>query len=146
MIPPMLPAPRFLPRSDRLSRLPRAICLAMGLVLASTLLLGSGPALAAIQLEAENATGFLNVGGSPITSVICGAARGGMGLDGIDWAGDYIEWEIFLPEEYSFRDSLRTAGAVGLVRTFVVQFYMSGIGGPPILSDTLVTPAGLGIG
>ena len=142
----MLPAPRFLPWLVRLPGFARTLCLALGLVFVATLLLGSETALATIQLEAEDATGFLNVGGSPITSVICGAARGGLALDGIDWAGDYIEWEIFLPEEFSFRDSLRTAGAVGLVRTFIVQFYMSGIGGPPILSDTLVTPAGLGIG
>jgi hypothetical protein len=98
----------------------------------------------AVQLEAEDYVASMNVGGSPIQMVGCSAARGGLAVDGVDYAGDYIEWSLSLAQEFVFRDSLRSAGAVGLVRRYAVLFLPAG-GGPPVASDTLTTTPGLGI-
>jgi len=98
----------------------------------------------AVQLEAEDYVESMNVGGNPIQMVGCSAARGGLAVDGVDYEGDYIEWSLSLAQEFVFRDSVRSAGAVGLVRRYAVLFLPAG-GGPPAASDTLTTTPGLGI-
>lgn len=97
------------------------------------------------SLEAEDATDWLDVGGSSIQIVACSAARGALAVDGVDWPGDWIAWDLSLTEDFYFRDSLRTAGSIGLTRTFVVQF-LPAAGGPPVATDTLRTPPGAGVG
>jgi len=106
-----------------------------------------GPARAetVVQLEAENMVASHNVGGGAIGYVSCGAARGGLAVDGVDTPGDYIEWPLTLAQDFVFRDSLRTAGSIGVVRQFAILFLPSG-GGPPVAADTLITLPGAGIG
>jgi hypothetical protein len=98
-----------------------------------------------IQLEAENMTAWYNTAGLGIVPVSCGAARGGVAVDGVDAPGEYIEWPLTLTQDLVFRDSLRTAGATGVVRNFTIQFLPAG-GGPPVATENLTTPPGAGIG
>ena len=86
----------------------------------------------------------VNAGGNPIQIVSCSAARGGQAVDGLDAAGDYIEWDLTLTQEFTFRDSLRSAGTIGLRRQFALHF-LPGAGGPAVACDTLTTSAGRGI-
>jgi hypothetical protein len=142
----MLALKHPVPEEGRFPGLPGLLFLAM----ASTLLVAPSPAskaatLTAIQFEAEDFVTSWNAGGDPIRVVSCSGARGYLAVDGVDFAGDYVEWDVHLPAEYTFRDSLRTAGATGLVRKFIVQFY-PGAGGPAVLSDTLTTLPGAGVG
>jgi hypothetical protein len=116
-------------------------CLAVSLCI----LPGAARAATVIELEAENLTAMLNLGGNAINYVSCGAARGGLAVDGVDYEGDYIEWPLTLEQDFVFRDSLRTAGATGVVRQFAILFLPSGAG-EPAAAETLTTPAGLGIG
>ena len=118
------------------------------LLLLAALGLGSaGPATAqtVIQLEAENMTAWYNTAGLSIVPVSCGAARGGVAVDGVDTPGEYIEWPLTLTQDLVFRDSLRTAGATGVVRNFTIQF-LPAAGGPPVATENLTTPPGAGIG
>ncbi len=95
--------------------------LARSLVLALALAALAGAAHATtFPIEAESMTSFLNLGGSAITVVGCSAARGGLAVDGVDFAGDYLEWPLTLAQDFVFRDSLRTAGGIGVVRQFAV--------------------------
>jgi hypothetical protein len=106
---------------------------------------GATRAETVIPLEAEDMSGAHNAGGAAISYVGCTAARGGLAVDGVDSPGDYIEWPLSLAQDFVFRDSLRTAGAIGVVRQFAILFLPAG-GGPPAASDTLVTLPGAGIG
>ena len=117
------------------------------LLLAAFCLWSAGPATAetVIQLEAENMAAWHNIGGLAIVPVSCGAARGGLAVDGVDNPGEYIEWPLTLTQDLVFRDSLRTAGATGVVRNFTIQF-LPAAGGPPVATENLTTPPGAGIG
>jgi len=117
------------------------------LLLAAFCLWSAGPATAetVIQLEAENMTAWYNTAGLSIVPVSCGAARGGVAVDGVDTPGEYIEWPLTLTQELVFRDSLRSAGATGVVRNFTIQFLPAG-GGPATATEELTTLPGAGIG
>jgi hypothetical protein len=98
-----------------------------------------------IQIEAESYTDSLNLGGEAVHVVVCESASGGLAVQGVDTAGEWISFPLEVEEPIAFRDSLRSAGALGIVRTHVVEFRAAG-SGVLIESDTLVTPPGLGIG
>ncbi len=138
---PVLPVrpPRRRPAGPGLARL------AMGLALLAALVCAPGTsARTVIQLEAEDAWSWWNEGGDPIEAGSCASARNYVGMNGLDCAGDYIEWQVWLPDDFTFRDSLRSAGAINLVRRFVVQFFIPAraLGLP---ADTLATPPGGGV-
>jgi len=146
----MLASARHSPASERTRLQFRHTCRVLALIATALGVFCASPEArartAAVQsLEAEDATTVQNVGGNAIVTVLCGAARGGLAVDGVDWVGDWIEWNLTLPEEFTFRDSLRSAGAIGLVRKFVVLF-LPAAGGPPVAGDTLTTSAGAGFG
>jgi hypothetical protein len=126
---------------------PVLVCLALAAILLCTPFLSREAAAGtaeAMQLEAEDYVAALDVGGNPIGIVGCSAARGGLAVDGVDYAGDYLEWSLSLTRTFVFRDSLRSAGAVGLVRKYAILF-LPAAGGSPVATDTLTTSPGLGI-
>ncbi len=98
-----------------------------------------------MQLEAENYSRKFDAGGLAITPVACSAARGGWAVDNMDSPGDYIEWPLTLAQGLVFRDSLRSAAAIGTIRHFAILFLPVG-GGEPALAETLTTPLGKGLG
>ncbi|HVP15394.1 MAG TPA: hypothetical protein VMS88_07605 [Terriglobales bacterium] len=124
---------------------PARIGSALGFVLLVTLTIpGVAAATDTVPLEAESYTASQNTGGTSIVTVACGAARGGLAVDGVDHEGDYIQWNLSLPSSFVFRDSLRSAGFARLVRRFAILFLPAG-SESPVATDTLTTPAGLGL-
>ncbi len=121
---------------------PVRIGFVLGIVLLAAL--PQRAAAATVGFEAENYVASLDLGGDPIRITTCVDARGGLAVNGVDYQGDYIQWSLSLPSSFVFRDSLRSAGAVGLVRRFVVLFLPAG-GSTPVAADTLVTPPGKGM-
>jgi hypothetical protein len=96
--------------------------------------------------EAENYVAFdtVNAGGGVISLFPCAGASGGYALDGFDWPGDSIILSIAPPLVGTWSDSLRSAGALKLVRGFHVEF-LSAMD-DSLASDDLLTGPGLGTG
>ena len=97
-----------------------------------------------LTIEAEAYSGSSDVGGDPIHVTSCTGASGGLAVDGLDTAGEALAWQFELDREFSFIDSLRTAGDSGSVRVFAVGFTPEWIG-DPLPVDTETTE-GSGIG
>ena len=72
----------------------------------------------------------------------CADASGGLAVNGMDAPGDWIELAFTLSDAACFVDSLRSAGEVGIVRRFVVEFFAAA----PPAADTLTTGPGRGFG
>ncbi len=100
-----------------------------------------------ITLEAENLSAFHDVGGATISATECDGrvASGGLAIEGLDLPGEYIQWRLGIGVPRLFRDSLCSAGDAGLHRTFAILFLPADSEGPPVLGDTLTTPAGRGL-
>ncbi len=117
--------------------------------LAVLVLLSAIPAAASpqtIRIEAEDYVHSHNVGGGQIMLGACNhGASGGLAIEGLDWNGDYVEYLLTLQQEFCFVDSLRSAGRVGHVREFVMEFFREDEPGFSV-ADTLVSPPGGGYG
>ncbi len=117
--------------------------LLLGLSLA--LLPGMAASQGEARLEAEDFVAKDEHGAIPIQIKVCSGASQGLAVDGLDVAGEWIAWEISLVERYCFRDSLRSAGSVKAVRTFITQFERMPYE-EIVDADTVVTLPGSGIG
>jgi len=81
-----------------------------------------------------------------IAKEACQGALRGFAVVGMDAPGDWIELQLpHLGSEVSFVDSLRSAGGIGDVREFEVD-YLDPTFGDVYASDTLTTTPGLGTG
>ncbi len=138
-----LHAPR-LPRPDAALLLLWIALLSLFLIVPATSRGAPVRTASAVSLEAEDYAAFHEAGGALITVVSCSAARGGLAVDGLDVPGDYLEWPLTLTHPLVFRDSLRSAGAIGLTRRYAVLF-LPAAGGAPVAGDTLTTVQGLGV-
>jgi hypothetical protein len=99
-----------------------------------------------VTIEAETYTWSFDNCGETICVATCDStSSGGKAADGLDCPGDFIQWDLYLPEPMVFRDSLRSAGDVGLRRQYVIQFLPSGGHGPMAAVDTLTTGPGRGL-
>jgi hypothetical protein len=100
-----------------------------------------------IRVEAENYTWSFNEGGEPICISTCDKTNsGGKAVDGVDFPGDWIEMDVSVPEPMLYRNSLCSAGDVGLRRKFVIQYMPLGGHGERPAPDTLTTRPGTGAG
>ena len=104
------------------------------------------PASAVIHVEAET---YFNYGqidgcGYDITRHACSGASGGYGVDGVDCDGEWIEFQV-TTETFAYQVGLRSAGEVGLVRTFRFDFMRDDAHQTRVGSITLVTPPGSGV-
>lgn len=109
------------------------------------LLLVTAPALTTTTLEAETCTETYDVGGEAIHVLPCNSASGGFAVQGVDVSGEWIAFPLEVPQPIAFRDSLRSAGEEGVVRTHVVEYRRADTG-VLVVADTLVTLPGSGIG
>jgi hypothetical protein len=135
---------RVFPKGGLTTPIPGPVQFVLALsLLAASFSISPAAARTVIQLEAEDAYSWYNAGGDPIEPVVCASARNTMGMEGLDYPGDYVEWLLVLPEGLTFRDSLRSAGAIGLVRQFIVEFLYALESSQP--RDTLTTPPGSGV-
>ncbi len=120
-----------------------------GLLLALLAVVTAIPAIASpqrIRIEAEHYVASHNVGGGQIIRGACNhGASGGLAIEGLDWSGDWVEYLLTLADGFCFVDSLRSAGRVGSIREFVMEFFREGEPGIPV-ADTLASPPGGGYG
>jgi len=101
-----------------------------------------------IRIEAESFTAFWDSGGTPIAQHHCGAASQKLAVDGVDRKGEWIECRLRLEEQRCSVHSLRSAGKIGLMRTFAIQLFrlQADSSRTAVASDTLTTLPGAGIG
>ncbi len=102
--------------------------------------------LATQRIEAESfyVYGQIPGCGLDIARVSCSEASGGYGVDGVDCDGEWIKLHLSLSSVTMFFTALRSAGAIGYVRTFRID-YLSDPEETPIASVTLVTVPGSGV-
>jgi hypothetical protein len=106
---------------------------------------GSTESAIKIKIEVESYYRSHSQCGEAIRPATCAeGCSGGAGVDGVDCAGDWLMFDVNIPEAIIFRDSLRSAGDVGLRRKFSVEFYPQG-SWTAQAADTLTTRPGTGI-
>lgn len=98
----------------------------------------------AITVEAENLVGSFNAGGDDIYVIGCSGASGGMAVEGVDTAGDWIEIMVTVTDTYGYADSLRSAGNLSQQSNLALTIFNAAPGGADVASD--YHPIGLGIG
>jgi hypothetical protein len=106
-------------------------------------------AAAGLRFEAEDALTLgrvHNAGGDQDTvPKACSGASGGMAVEGLDFWGDWIEFDLELQAPFVFRDSVRCAALSGQSWCFRVSFFRDGES-EPIAETDLPPVAGRGIG
>jgi hypothetical protein len=115
-------------------------------VIAMLLVSTTGTALSAetILLEAENFLAFHQME-TRIYRVACGAASGGLAVEGFDEAGEWIEIPMQLAGPIDCLSGVQSAGMAGIIRDYALEIIpTAGQGTSP--KDTLATPPGTGIG
>ena len=70
---------------------------------------------APIILEAESYIASHDEGGAAIHVTACGAASGGLAVEGFDFPGDWIEVVLVLGQNESLTDRIRSGGDIGVV-------------------------------
>jgi hypothetical protein len=114
------------------------LCFACGMLLA-----GSASALE-LQLEADAYTECLDFGGIQVGPVDCSGASGGVALEGIDQAGEWIAWDLFLEARQELAARVLSAGGNGYVRAYAIDIWYEDEA-RYVMQESMVTPAGLGI-
>ncbi len=97
-----------------------------------------------IEAESFYSNGQIADCGMAIGVVACSEASGGYGVDGVDCDGEWIKLHLSLSSRAVFLTALRSAGAIGYVRTFRMD-YLSEPLETPVASVTLVTVPGSGV-
>lgn len=105
----------------------------------------AAPAPEIIRLEAEDFVAADTASGPYLAVVSDSHASGNLAVAGFDTPGTWLEYELVLAAPFRFKTSVRSAGGVGLVRTFEILFTPAGAP-QPAAADTVVTPPGSGVG
>ncbi len=74
-----------------------------------------------VRVEAEDMVAAGNLGGDDIRITTCSAASQGLAVDGLDREGEWLRVPLVLEEGGCLVDSLRSAGLLGLERTFALD-------------------------
>ncbi len=82
--------------------------------------------------------------GYAITRWSCEQASGGYAVEGVDCDGEWIKLHLSLASPFAFRTALRSAGAIGYIRTFQID-YLTDPGETLIASLTMTTEPGGGV-
>jgi hypothetical protein len=97
-----------------------------------------------VVLQASDYIASSNAGGADFYVTPCGGATNGLGVEGYDYAGDWIELKLVIGQEGTYRDSLRTAADDEAEGNHMVTIF--GPGGEPVGSPSSLQSVGLGIG
>jgi hypothetical protein len=113
------------------------------------LVLGAVPSLAddLLRLEAEDVFQYGtygNAGGQAITMKPCNGASNGYGVDGVDWAGDFIAWNQYTPTSVEVTFEMKSARTRGVIADYAIHFFDETF--EMISADTVVTVPGSGVG
>jgi hypothetical protein len=100
-----------------------------------------------LRIEAESFYYFGQITGCGYNVVVqpCTGASGGYGVDGIDCEGEWIKIHLSLTSAFRFYTALRSAGGLGFVRNFRIDYCRDETGEPLVASLLLDTPPGLGV-
>ncbi len=115
---------------------------AMLMVLAALTVVSSAAAYTVV-LQASDYIASGNAGGADFYVTPCGGATNGIGLEGYDYAGDWIELKLVLGHDGAYRDSLRSAADDMTIGDHLVTVF--GPGGDAIGTSSYQSE-GLGIG
>jgi hypothetical protein len=125
----------------------RSVC-AGPLILIASLLFSGSAAGTVSRIEAETMFNHseINCGADLLSVVSCPSASGFQAVEGVDCDGEYIDLHLTVsgPGTFCFSDSVSSAGAVGLYRTYRIDFLRDTIGRTILFSDTLRTIEGTG--
>ena len=101
------------------------------------------------RFEAESAVAAGRVhnegGAADLFVKQCAGASGGLAVEGMDFPGDWIEFDLELGAPFCFQDSVRCAGVLDASWHFHVLVFAQGEI-YPVVTDTLPQIMGRGIG
>lgn len=96
-----------------------------------------------VTLQATDYIASFNAGGADFYETPCGGATNGLGLEGYDYPGDWIELKLVISQPSTYRDSLRSAADGEAEGEHMVTIFDPG--GVPVGTSYYRT-VGLGIG
>jgi len=96
-----------------------------------------------LVLQASDYIASYNAGGADFYTTPCGGATNGLGVEGYDYAGDWIELKMVISTAGTYRDSLRTAADDEAVGNHQITVFNPG--GEPVGTSPYQT-MGVGIG
>jgi hypothetical protein len=114
------------------------------LTLLAALMVATTASAYTVVLQASDYIASHNAGGSDFYATPCGGATNGLGLEGYDFPGDWIELKMVIGSEGTYRDSLRTAADDMMEGNHLVTVF--GPGGVPVGNPSPHQTVGLGIG
>jgi hypothetical protein len=97
-----------------------------------------------VVLQASDYIASYNAGGADFYVTPCGGATNGLGVEGYDYPGDWIELKLVISAEGTYRDSLRTAADDEAEADHLMTVFAPG--GVPVGTQSPYHTTGLGIG
>ena len=97
-----------------------------------------------ITLEAESYVAHHDEGGSAIYVTACGAASGGLAIEGFDFPGDWIEVALVLGQNESMANRIRSGGDVGVATDLQSTVFGAGPMGEDLISPFPTQGVGIG--
>jgi len=97
-----------------------------------------------IILEAESYIASHDEGGAAIYVTACGAASGGLAIEGFDFPGDWIEVALVLGENKSMTNRIRSGGDVGTATDLQSTIFGAGPLGEDLVSAFPTQGVGIG--
>ena len=97
-----------------------------------------------IILEAESYVASHDEGGSAIYVTACGAASGGLAIEGFDFPGDWIEVAFVLDQNKSMASRVRSGGDVGVATDLQSTIFGAGTLGEDLISAFPTQGVGVG--
>lgn len=110
----------------------------------AVLMFASGASAYTVILQASDYIATHNAGGGEFYTTPCGGATNGLGVEGYDYPGDWIELKLVISQESGYLDSLRTAADDAALGDHILTVFDSG--GVPLGQTSYFRTEGLGIG
>jgi hypothetical protein len=114
------------------------------LTFTAALLVATTASAYTVILQASDYIASYNAGGADFYTTPCGGATNGLGVEGYDHPGDWIELKLVIGSAGAYYDSLRTAADDMMVGNHLVTVF--GPGGIPVGNPSPHETEGLGIG
>jgi hypothetical protein len=114
------------------------------LALVAALLAATTGSASTVVIQASDYIASYNAGGADFYTTPCGGATNGLGVEGYDYPGDWIELKMVIGKAGAYRDSLRTAADDESEGDHLVTVFAAG--GVPVGAPSPHHTVGLGIG
>lgn len=114
------------------------------LTLIAAVLAASTASAYSVVLQASDYIASYNAGGADFYVTPCGGATNGLGVEGYDYPGDWIELKLVISTTGAYSDSLRTAADDAGEGDHLMTVFAPG--GVPVGTPSPYYTVGLGIG